>query len=128
MAQGSLEEGTLRSSVGSARSAASTLTTPQVEVDSAMDRSSGMKASLSPRSAPLDLFSDREFRRSSRYWGELYNVISAYKTSLESMAYLSARAIIEVGSSVRTIMDESLKICSGSFIGSSYSDDRDEGC
>ena len=45
IAHGSLEEGIRSSSMGLAASAASILTTPQVDVDSATEQSSGMKAS-----------------------------------------------------------------------------------
>lgn len=45
IAHGSLEEGIRSSSMGLAISAASILTTPQVDVDSATEQSSGIKAS-----------------------------------------------------------------------------------
>jgi hypothetical protein len=45
IAHGSLDDGALNSSVGSAFSDGSILTTPQVEVEPATERSSGMKAS-----------------------------------------------------------------------------------
>lgn len=69
MAQGSLDDGTRKSSVGSAESAESTLTTPQVEVDSATDPSSGMNASPDAVSfASLAvLFSALDLESMSRY-------------------------------------------------------------
>lgn len=74
MAQGSFDDGILSSSIGLAASAASTFTTPHVDVDSATDRSSGIKAS------PLSVvslgsravrFSARDCFNISRYCGEL---------------------------------------------------------
>lgn len=55
--------------MGSASSVLSTLTTPQVEVDSAIDQSSGMNAS--PPNSRASRFSARDFASISRYWGEL---------------------------------------------------------
>jgi hypothetical protein len=45
MAQGNFDDGTRNSSVGSASSVESTLTTPQVDDESAKEWSSGMNAS-----------------------------------------------------------------------------------
>lgn len=42
-------------------------------------------------------------------------------TTVVIIAYFNARAMMEVGSSVRTTIEESLKICSGSLMGSSVS-------
>lgn len=130
MAQGSLDEGTRKSSVGSAESTESMLTTPQVDVDSATERSSGIKAS--PPSVSLASravrFSARDFVSISRYCGEL-NLINHSAPRTESFdTYFNANAIIEVGSSNLTTIEESRKICSGSFIGSSPSIELRVGC
>src|ERR1700722_591596 len=73
IAHGSFEDGTLNSSVGSGSSTLSTLTTPHVDVDSATDLSSGMKAS--PPSVNFGSravrFSALDFASISRYCGEL---------------------------------------------------------
>jgi hypothetical protein len=76
IAHGSLDDGARKSSVGSAESAESTLTTPQVDVESATDRSSGMKASpLSVRFASLAvLLSARDLASISPYCGELEQI------------------------------------------------------
>jgi hypothetical protein len=39
-------------------------------------------------------------------------------TTIVNIVYLNARAMMEVGSSVRTTIEESLKICSGSSVSS----------
>jgi len=69
IAQGSLDEGTRKSSVGSTESEDSILTTPHVDVDPATDRSSGMKTS--PPSVSLASravrFSARDLASISRY-------------------------------------------------------------
>jgi hypothetical protein len=65
IANGSLEDGTRRSPVGSTDCARSTLTTFQVDEESAIDPSSGIKASLPSVSfASLAIF--RDFARVSR--------------------------------------------------------------
>ena len=76
MAHGSFEEGAFKSSVGSPESPDSKLTTPQVDVDSAMDLSSGIKASPPSVSfASLAVFfSARDLESISRYCGELVGV------------------------------------------------------
>jgi len=72
IAQGNLEDGSLRSSVGSAESVESTFTTPHVEVDSAIDLSSGIKTSPSVSLGSRAVFlSARDLANISRYWGEL---------------------------------------------------------
>lgn len=73
IAHGSFDDGARKSSVGSTESTESTLTTPQVDVESATDRSSGMKASLlSVSFASLAvLLSARDLASISRYCGEL---------------------------------------------------------
>ncbi len=64
-----IDEGTQSSSVGSAPSVLSTLTTPRVEVDSAIHQPSGMKASLLNSCASR--FSAQNFDSILQYWGEL---------------------------------------------------------
>jgi hypothetical protein len=80
IAHGSFEDGTFNSSVGSGNSTLSTLTTPHVEVDSATDRSSGMKAS--PPSVNFGSravrFSARDLVSISRYCEELENILADY--------------------------------------------------
>lgn len=74
IAQGSFDDGTFKSSVGSMDSVVSMLTTPQVDVDSATERSSGIKASPPDsvsRASRAVRFSARDFASISRYCGEL---------------------------------------------------------
>jgi hypothetical protein len=80
MAHGSLEDGILNSSVGSLPSGLSTLTTPQVEEDSAIERSSGINASPPSvnRGSFAYRFSARDLDSISRYRGELETAMSAH--------------------------------------------------
>ena len=69
IAQGSLDDGTRNSSVGSAPSPESTFTTPQVEAYSATDLSSGKASTPSMSLGSLaSRFSALDFASKSRYF------------------------------------------------------------
>jgi hypothetical protein len=101
------------SSIGSAGSVDSMFTTPHDDRGSVKDPSSGMKSSLFSvilSSHPTHL-SARELVSISRYCGELRKKGFRKLKKLEkTKSYFRAKAIIEVGSSVRTTVRGSLKI------------------
>ena len=80
-----------------------------------------MKTSLaSVNRGSLDWrFSARDLASISRYCRELWELDSlADITTIVNIACLNARAMMDVGSSVRTTIEESLKICSESSVSS----------
>jgi hypothetical protein len=101
----------------------STWTTPHVEADSATELSSGMKASLlsfATRGSLAMRFSALDFVSISRYRGELQSG-QQLSRAVGKATYFNAKAMMDVGSSVRTTMEASLKMCSGSAMRSSTS-------